>query len=170
MNLKNFAFLGPAQDHSAEIQAIFGHAALFSQWDRADIHSLCNFMSVYAAGNNTAVMRQGESPDHMLILLTGAAVSVHTDVNGASLSCQALMPGECFGALSMIDGVPLRASCLSTEPVDFALMTRQAFNDLMLTRPRLGNQLLLRLLHVVSERLQRAASHSPVCAVATPDL
>lgn len=72
-----------------------------------------------------------------------------------------MKPGESFGELAMLDGDPLGASGVFTEPVDFVLMSRQAFKDVLLTLPRLGNKLLMLFLHVVSQRLQAAESHLP---------
>lgn len=156
-----FEYLGGAQDYAADIHEIFGSAPLFEQLDLAETTLLCSFMAVYSAHKNTVVMRQGESPDHMIILLTGAAEAVRTDADGTTTSLHCMKPGESFGELAMLDGNPLRASCVSTEPVDFVLISRQAFKDVLLTLPRLGNKLLMLFLHVVSQRLALAESHLP---------
>lgn len=156
-----FEFLGSAQDYAADIHEIFGGAPLFEQLDPAETTLLCSFMAVYSAHKNTVVMQQGESPEHMIILLTGAAEAMRTDADGTITSLHCLKPGESFGELAMLDGDPLRASCISTEPVDFVLISRQAFKDVLLTLPRLGNKLLMLFLHVVSQRLQIAESHLP---------
>lgn len=156
-----FEFLGSAQDYAADIHEIFGGAPLFEQLDLAETTLLCSFMAVYSAHKNTVLMRQGESPDHMVILLTGSAEAVRTDADGTVTILHCMKPGESFGELAMLDGDPLGASCVSTEPVDFVLMSRQAFKDVLLTLPRLGNKLLMLFLHVVSQRLQAAESHLP---------
>lgn len=147
--------------YAADIHEIFGNAPLFEQLDLAETTLLCSFMAVYSAHKNTVVMKQGESPDHMIILLTGSAEAVRTDAEGTSTSLHCLKPGESFGELAMLDGDPLRSSCISIEPVDFILISRQAFKDVLLTLPRLGNKLLMLFLHVVSQRLQRTESHLP---------
>jgi CRP-like cAMP-binding protein len=156
-----FESLGSAQDYATDIHEIFSNAPLFEQLDLAETTLLCSFMAVCSAHKNTVLMRQGDSSDQMIILLTGAALAVRDDTDGTRTTLHYLKPGESFGELAMLDGALLRASCVSTEPVDFVLISRQAFRDVLITLPRLGNKLLMLFLHVVSQRLLAAESHLP---------
>lgn len=61
----------------------------------------------------------------------------------------------------MLDNQPLRATCMSTEPVDFVVLSRDAFRDVLLTLPRLGSKLLMLFLRVASERLQLTEAWLP---------
>jgi CRP-like cAMP-binding protein len=56
--------------------------------------------------------------------------------------------------MSLIDGAQRYASCVATEPTDFAVLTRSALNEIFLDNPRLGNKLLLLLLQLMTRRLR----------------
>lgn len=157
----HFEYLGNAQDYAADIHEIFGNAPLFEPLDLAETTLLCNFMAVYSAHTNTTLLHQGESPAYMIILLTGAARAVRVAPDGRRTWLHGLQPGGTFGELAMLDNEPLRASCVSTEPVDFVVLSRDAFRDVLLTLPRLGNKLLMLFLRSTSERLQLAESFLP---------
>jgi len=56
--------------------------------------------------------------------------------------------------MSLIDGQTRFATCISTEPVDFAVLDRKALNEVLVSQPRLGNKLLLLLLQLMAKRLR----------------
>ena len=149
-----FEHLGDAQDYAADIHEIFGSVPLFEPLALEETTLLCHFMAVYSAHTGAVLMPQGSAPQHMVILLTGKAQVVQTLANGGSVIRYALEPGGTFGELAMLDGQALHASCVSSEPVDFVVISRQAFRDLMLTLPRLANKLLLLFLHEAALRLR----------------
>lgn len=160
-----FEFLGNAKDYVEDIHGIFVGAPLFDQLDIAETQVLCSFMAVYSAPKNKVLMRQDDAPDRMLILLTGGAQAVRREPDGRAVTLHSLKPGDSFGELAMLDGGPLRSTCASTEPVDFVVLSRPAFRDVLITLPRLGNKLLMLFMHVVAQRLQETESHLPAQAL-----
>ena len=58
--------------------------------------------------------------------------------------------------MSMVDGLERFASCVTNEPSDFAVLTRQKLNDMLADHPRLGNKFLLMLLDLSAARLRNA--------------
>lgn len=156
-----FEYLGNAQDYASDIHEIFGGVPRLEQLDLAETTLLCNFMAVYSTHKNTVLLEQGTAPSYMIILLTGSAKVVRTDADGQHHGLHDVMPGSTFGELAMLEDTPLRASCISAEPVDFVVLSRDAFKDILLTLPRLGNKLLLLFLHVASQRLRHAEAFLP---------
>lgn len=164
VNSTHFELLGGAQDHAAEIHEIFSSTPVLERLDLTDTEALCRHMAVYSAGRHTVLMSHGESADHLLILLTGAAEAVQTDEGGEVRSRLVLGPGDSWGELALLNGEPVTGTCVSTEPVDFLLMSRPAYKALLLTFPRVANKLLLRFLHTASRRLAGAPSRARACA------
>lgn len=154
--LQHYEYLGSATEYVSDIHEILAGVPLFGRLDLAETTQLANFMGVYSAHMNTELLTQGNVPGHMVILLTGTAEVVRTEPDGGTTPLGLLEPGGAFGALAMLDDVPLRASCISREPVDLVVISRQAFRDLLLNAPRLGNKLLLLFLRMASQRLQQA--------------
>lgn len=56
--------------------------------------------------------------------------------------------------MSIIDGGARFATCIATEPADFAVLDRKALNDILVSLPRLGNKILLLLLQLMAQRLR----------------
>ena len=154
--LKKFEYLGEAREFSGEIHEIFNRVPLLDSLDLHETALLCNFLTCYAAPRGSALVEEGERGDYMLFLLTGRAEVINTDSNGIIHVVGFAEPGDALGEMAMIDHQPRAATCIAVEPVDFAVLTEQAFRDILLTLPRLGNKLLLLLLHVMAERLRRS--------------
>lgn len=157
----HFEYLGSAQDYAADIHEIFTSVPLFEPLDLAETTLLCNFMAVYSAHKNTTLLCQDESPSYMIILLTGSAKALRDNADGKRTWLHDLGPGGTFGELAMLDNAPLRASCICNEPVDFVVLSRDAFRDVLLTLPRLGNKLLMLFLRAASQRLQLTEAWLP---------
>lgn len=166
----SFDYLGDAKDYVDEIHNIFVEAPMFGKLDMAETKALCRFMVVYSAPKNTVLMHQDDAPDRMLVLLTGGALAVRQEMDGSATTLHSLKPGDSFGELAMLDGGLLRSTCCTTEPVDFVVLSRQAFRDILITLPRLGNKLLMLFIHIVSQRLQEAEQRLParLCRHGTP--
>ena len=154
--LNHFEYLGSATEYVADIHEIFGGVPLFGRLDLAETTQLANFMGVYSAHMNTVLQAQGSTPEGMVILLTGSAEVVRTHPDGSQTRLRLLKPGDTYGELAMLEGAPLRASCVSLEPVDLVVISAQAFKDILLNVPRLGNKLLLLFLHIASQQLHAA--------------
>ena len=151
---KEYEYLGPATDFLDDIQEIFCRAPLLEVLDVTETMVLCNFMACCSVARGVALLRQGSLNDFMLFLLTGRVDLSVRDVTGRKRSLAMLGPGASIGEMTMIDGSPCGQTSVSVEPVDLVLMTRQGFKDILVTYPRLGNKLLLVLLHSMSQRLQ----------------
>jgi CRP-like cAMP-binding protein len=63
-------------------------------------------------------------------------------------------PGSTLGEMTLLDGKPRFASCITLEPTDFAVLTRAGLNEILMQMPRVGNKLLLILLQMMTTRLR----------------
>lgn len=165
----NFQSLGSAAGFAEDIHEIVGQAPLFGDLSFQEVEAMCSFMACYAAPSKSELIREGDVGDFFLIVLTGSVSVVKTDADGNQFCLAKVTPGGILGELSMIDNQPRFASCISDEPVDFAVLTRQALNDILMALPRFGNKLLLILLRVVAARLRKTScdliSHETLCVV-----
>lgn len=152
-----FECLGKATRFAEEIHEVIDHAPLFDELSFQEIEALCEFMVCYAAPRHSLLMREGDSGDFLLVLLTGQVNVAKLSEDGSERSIAIVGPGAALGEMSMIDGQERFATCISTEPVDFAVLSRKALNDILVTTPRLGNKFLLLLLQLMAKRLREAS-------------
>jgi len=151
---------GRADRYIDEILEIIHHIELFEDFSEAEIRAVCRYMRCYAAPRNYIVLKEGVCGDYMLLVLTGAA-RVTRQFAGHDMEVIAeIVAGATLGEMSLLDGSPYPASCTATVPMDFAVLTREALDAILMHSPRLGNKLLLTLLQLISTRLRDASGYS----------
>ncbi len=149
----DFECLGSATEFADDIHEIFSNFGLVEGPDTSETLLLCNFMMCYSAPRGAKLVQQGEVGNYMFFLLTGHAELFIENDRGQPVSIGTIGSGVSVGGMSMIDHKPRAVSCVAVEPVDLVVLSSQAFKDIMLTLPWLGNKLLMILLHSVSARL-----------------
>lgn len=151
--------LGRADRYLDEILEIAHRVRLFDDLDRDEIRVICHYMRCYAAPRNYALLKEGASGDHLVLILTGMA-ELRKRVPGAgSEKITEVSAGSAIGEATMAGSQPRCVSCVATTPTDFAVLTRDALNHILLQAPRLGNKFLLTLLRAMSVHLREAYAH-----------
>lgn len=139
-----------------EIREIINHAPLFEGLSDQEINAMCSFMNCYAAERGSVLIEEGERGDALMVVLTGSVDVVKRAPGGECVRIAKLGPGQTLGEMSLVDGQPRFATCIADEPVDFALLTRSALNEILMMHPRLGNKIFLILLNIFTERLRHS--------------
>ena len=152
-----FECLGKATRFAQEILEVIDHVSLFEEFSVQEFEALCDFMICYTAPRHGVLIREGDFGDFLVVLLTGKVDVVKQASDGSTKFIAAVGPGASLGEMSLIDGQSRFATCISTEPVDFAVLDRKALNDVLVAQPRLGNKLLLLLLQLMATRLRDAS-------------
>lgn len=148
--------LGLAENYMDEIYEILHQIRLFDDFGMDEIKALCHYLHCYAAPRHYPLLKEGDSGDYLVLILTGAA-EVRVQIPGVGNEKIAdLLPGASVGETSLVDGKPRFITCVATAPTDFAVLTRASLNHILLQAPRLGNKLLLTLLQLLSARLREA--------------
>ena len=94
----------------------------------------------------------------MLLIIQGKVDIVKTDKRGVIQAMTSVGPGMTLGEMSMIDGEPRFATCISVEPTTFAVLSREAMVRIILEEPSLGAKLLIKLVTLLSQRLRQTSS------------
>ncbi len=145
--------LGSASGFVDEIRAIVKTLPLFEGFNHQESAVFCSYMKCFGAPSRATILREGDYGNFMLLLLTGS-VNVVKGTPGESKLVAQLGPSTFLGEMSLFDGQQRFASCITNEPTDFAILTRDSLNDILLDHPRLGNKLLLILVQMITSRLR----------------
>lgn len=151
-------YLGSATRYVDEIAHIIDQAPLFDDLKLSEVEALCGFMHCFGAPRDENLMIEGTPGDFLLIILTGAVQVSRKGGNSAATAISIVGPGASLGEMSMIDGEPRFASCITVEPTDFAVLSRHDLNEIMVRMPHLGSMFLLLLLKVMTKRLREASN------------
>lgn len=147
--------LGNVRDYVNEFIAAVQDGALLEGFSRRDTLLLSGYLECFGVPRHSTVLREGDEGDFLAILITGGAVITKLHDGVEKMVC-AVGPGDIIGEMSMIEGHKRFASCVTTVPSDFAVLTYANFKALLADHPRLSNKVLLALLHTTTGRLRHA--------------
>lgn len=155
--------LGNAHAHVDRIMEIIERIRLFEDFARAEIELLAHYMRCYRAEIGSEIIREDELGDCMLLLLEGSVEILKRDSQGLPQRLAINGPGKTLGEMSLIDGEPRFASCVTLAPTLFAVFDRAALTRLLAEQPRIGVKLLMELLLLLNQRLRAVSGELMRC-------
>ena len=151
---RNFENLGNAVPFVDRILTIIEHIAVFADFDRGEIEELAKYMRCYRTPAGVEVIIEGELGDFMLLLIEGTMEIVKKDSSGLPARLAEVNPGKTLGEMSVIDGEPRFASCVTLTETVFAVLDREHLFMVIDEEPRLGVKLLMQLAMLLNQRLR----------------
>ena len=146
--------LGSAAPFAENILEIIDHIHIFEGFDRADVVDLAQHMMCYRAAAGKEIVREGVPGEFMLLLLEGNIEIVKIGSTGLPQRIGVVSPGETLGEMSLVDGEPRFASCVSLDQIMFAVLDRDALALILRNEPHLGIKILMELLKLLNQRLR----------------
>lgn len=104
------------------------------------------------------VLHKGGAGDHLLFLLTGRLRVVDLTEDGREIGLSFLSPGDYFGELSIIDGLPRSASVIATEPSLIAALPAAQALSLIYSHALVAERVMKRL----AQKIRAAANHRSI--------
>lgn len=150
--------LGDATPFAGRIHGLITFSPLFENFNLEEVGLLSQFMQVYRAEPGAEIIREGETGDFMVFLIEGGIEVFKQDRSNAPRLIALVAPGESFGEMSMIDGEPRFASCVSAEDCLIAVLSRESLASIILEQPTLGAKILMELVLMLSQRLRQTSS------------
>jgi CRP/FNR family cyclic AMP-dependent transcriptional regulator len=109
---------------------------------------------------NTVILSEGDSSDSLYLLLSGKVKVFLTDENGKEAIINYQEAGEYFGELSLIDDSTRSASIMTMDKSTLAVITKQAFHQIMKENPDIAIHLLkdlVRRIRTLTEEVKSLA-------------
>jgi CRP-like cAMP-binding protein len=85
--------------------------------------------------------RQGAQAHWLYIIVSGQADVVVERPDGATAKINEMGPGSFFGEMGLLTGAPRSATVIARSPVDCYRLDKEAFREVLLTRPALAEEL-----------------------------
>lgn len=95
------------------------------------------------------VVSKGDTTSDLMFLLQGQLMVYDVAGNGQEVGLHILQAGECFGELSVIDGLPRAAALRTTQPSVVGYMSRGTFYTLMEKEPLVSRFIMQRFAQVI---------------------
>ena len=150
--------LGSASGYLDEIYEVVKALSLFEGFSVSEYSKFCEYMVCFGAQRGDIIFSEAAEGNLLVIVLTGQVDVMKNDGAGARKLVTRVGPGGFLGEMSLIDGRKRFASCVATQPTDFAVLTRDMLNTIMIEYPRLANKVLLLLLQLMTSRLRDATT------------
>ncbi|MCU7853562.1 MAG: Crp/Fnr family transcriptional regulator [Candidatus Thiodiazotropha sp. (ex Monitilora ramsayi)] len=125
--------------------------SIFASMDAAD-HALieqCMVKRVFP--RHTIILSEGDSSDSLYLILDGKVKVFLNDENGKEAILNYQTAGEYFGELSLIDDSERSASIMTVEKSTMAVMSKQAFHQVLKKNPDIA-------IHLLKDLAQRVRS------------
>ncbi len=155
--------LGDATGFVDRILEIIEHIRLFEDFERAEIDGLARYLRCYRADIGAEIIREGDAGDFMLLVIDGSLEIIKLDPRGLPQRLAVAGPGKTLGEMSLIDGEPRFASCITLEPALFAVLDRESLTRVVAEEPRIGVKILMELLMLLNQRLRSVSGELMKC-------
>ena len=111
--------------------------------DDDTLNKVANMMVSRVYLPNDVVMRKGNSTDNLGFLLRGVLQVVDLSEDGRETGIHLIEPGNSFGELAVIDGLPRSASVIALKSSEVAFLPNAQARSLIFNRPLVAERMLL---------------------------
>jgi len=136
--------------NSASVADWLAEVSLFASISAADRSALARLVQERAYRGGQRVFMAGDAGDRLYIIKSGMVKIGVTSSDGREVTLALLGPGEFFGELALLDGLPRSSDAVTVDACHFLLLRRDDFLQFVVTRPEIA----LHLLEVLSRRLR----------------
>ncbi len=131
---------------------LFAKVALFEGLTPADRIALSRAATLRTYRRGERIVTQGQPGDSFFVIVKGRVAVSILSPEGREIVLSTLVAGDHFGEMALLDDAPRSATVSAAERSELAILTREAFFDLLK-----GNFVLIRaLLATYSRRLRHA--------------
>ena len=161
--LSGVEFLGDGVPFVAHIREIIDAIQLFEDFEAEELETFARYLRCYRAPRGSEIIREGDVGDFMLLLLDGNVEIVKKDARGLPQVMANASPGKTLGEMSLIDGEPRFASCVTLDTVEVAVLDRESLSRLIAEEPQVGVKLMMELLMLLNQRLRSVSAQLLDC-------
>lgn len=129
--------------------------------DEATLRHVASVLQVRTAERGSRILHKGDTGDHLLFLLSGRLQAVDITEGGREIGLSFIEPGDYFGELSIIDGMPRSASVIACEPSMYALLSRPQALELIHNNPLVAERVLKRF----AANIRRASNFQTILGI-----
>ena len=134
--------------------------SLFSSFTERQLTGMVPAVKHRSFQPGAPILRAGDTPDGLYVLLSGRAKVVHDDGHGRTLIVTYIGPNEFFGEMGLLDGKRYPATVQAVEQCEVAFVPRKTFLECICDNAPAA----LYVLQKVAERL--AAAHEKMASLA----
>ena len=136
----------------SEIRDIVGKIPIFGAMNESEIESLIFYFKKKSVKKGEIVIKEGDSPENIYIILKGEIAIIKNDIEITKLKI-----GDCFGEIEIIGIIPSIAFCEASEDADLIFLPKKALRNIKKENTELFIKLIL---NIARECCRRLASNN----------
>jgi CRP/FNR family transcriptional regulator, cyclic AMP receptor protein len=143
---------------------------IFSDLEEATLKKIVEIGLLRKYTKNSIVFLEEESGAILFIISTGKVKVVRTDDDGKEVILSILGPGDFFGEMALLDGLPRSATVVALDESELFILHRREFLNLLESAPQIATSLLRELtqrLRKADEQIENLSLKDAVGRVAT---
>lgn len=141
----------PSQEVEMSLDETLPNIELFSELSKKELRNIASLMTPIRVKAGRKLTKEGEPGREFMIIVEGNAT---VDRGGKVLA--RLGPGDFFGELAVVAGVPRTATVTADTDMVIEMLNRREFSSLLDESPRIAKKVLVgavRRLHELEESL-----------------
>ncbi len=154
---KHLEQIGEGSAFVEQLRQMISETRFFEDLSWTQVGVLAGYMKAYSAPAGITLFQEGSPGNYLCLLISGKVDVIKNDMERHSKTVYTVPPGRILGEMSIVDGHPRSATCITKEPVTLAILTRENFHQLLEKDPALGADILLKMARLLSERLRRTS-------------
>ncbi|MEM6824194.1 MAG: Crp/Fnr family transcriptional regulator [Pseudomonadota bacterium] len=127
---------------------------LFSGADDQSLAPLARASRIERMSRGTQIFSAGDPADGLRILLEGEIRIWLADAEGRELTLSFLGPGDPFGEIALLDGLPRTANATALEPTRLLFLPSAALESALASEPRLARHIILSLCELLRRKTE----------------
>jgi CRP/FNR family transcriptional regulator, cyclic AMP receptor protein len=136
----------------------------FKNFDAEDIAAI-NAVCAIENFNKDDLIFQEEAPGDRMHVIKSGTVKIVKKVKDKENTLAVLSPGEFFGEMALLDGLPRSASAKAGEAATVITITRANYSNLRENAPKTALKLMDILVNVLSNRLRQTNKNLEVISL-----
>ncbi|MES2207898.1 MAG: cyclic nucleotide-binding domain-containing protein [Pseudomonadota bacterium] len=137
-----------------DIREMLAGTWLFSDLDQKNIEIVAAYAQCYEVDAGTVLFKEGDAGNYMCVLTKGQVEIFKEDQLGAKHHLAFIRSGNTFGEMSLVDHEVRSATCVATQDSVLLLLTRHNYGQIILDKPTLAINILIKLARLISQRLR----------------
>lgn len=127
---------------SDDLSTMLQRVPLFAALKRDEIDAVRTHVMTRSYAKNSVLITEGDETDSLYVILSGRVKVYLSDDRGKEVILTQQVSGEYFGELALIDDAERSASVMTLEPSTFAIITKQAFKEILAANPTIAITLI----------------------------
>lgn len=133
------------------------HLPLFLGLDEKVLNDLANQMVTRNHPRGGVIFHKGDPSESITFVLQGKLQAIDLSEDGRALGITLFRPGDFFGEMGVIDGLPRSTTIVAMEPSEVAHLPAPIARRLMMHYPRVTERVMIRLSKIVRNSANQVA-------------